>query len=1027
MKKNILKKCLSAVLAAVLLAACLPVTLPVGVSAAAEDITLDFRDSHNAENVILPNNTDISYSEEENSLMLTCNGKSDPYVTINVEAMAQVSADDYKYVVLTYRTPKTNSSSADMTELFMCAGDMVSYNPGYSVAFSPVNGYKYRSQILNMSGKDYWTGNVHKIRLDVFESSNKWDMLFLSAVTFCESEEAAKLAAAKNASAANGVTDGISEQTLASNKYDLGVYTSNYWEGNIVYNESVYPLKNPDGTISPQSMMYDIKRVISVRNGQLNIEYQYGKDYVVEDGKLCILTTGRIPAVNYSDYKTDGPVSGITWMERRGGGYVFFSEGSVFHNAQIFVTYTHEDEWDKTVPESGIDSLSATYSKLSNKEHVTAVFFGDSITYGANASGLNGINVSPNMPLWADMTVAGLKSKYGYADISYVNTAVGGKDSTWGASTVFDNVTKYLPDIVFLGFGMNDGTLGIAPSQFKANIKSIIDSVRTYKPECEFVLVSTMVANPETYFAGLQEEYLPVLKQLSDEYTGVFTADMTTAHKELLEVKKYADMTGNNVNHPNDFLIRYYAQVMLASLSPYDIVKVREEKSAKLLSYADPSRYRAQEQIILTQTVEKGIQSIGAAQTLKEATAALKLAMAEIDKIKTKAQYDAENLDYTRLEFKSEAAVAAITGYNSTAASLEKVAGHPYARIASKGSDPYFRISYDGKALSADKYKYIALVYYVPDSVLNNSITEMFFTAGNNMYESQSMSVSFTAVHGAYSYIILDMTGKDFWSGSIHNIRIDPFNSYMSGDSMHIFSLCLFENKDTAAAYAARKTDILSGNYKGVSESLRFESEASVSYLQAQKVSVLSGDVDFNGSVNALDSYMLKEYLCQTREFLPSQADATGDGAVNAKDAYAMLSYLSGVTQPQMTQAEGATVQWDSASAGAKVTGLTGEKYSVLADMSGKGLSLGEEIYVSFVCKTETAAAATVAVVYEDGTETEAGIQLKGGGVFAYETPDLFCTENRAKSISGVKIALCGEETETVNIYSITVSDVPLP
>ena len=139
-----------------------------------------------------------------------------------------------------------------------------------------------------------------------------------------------------------------------------------------------------------------------------------------------------------------------------------------------------------------------------------------------------------------------------------------------------------------------------------------------------------------------------------------------------------------------------------------------------------------------------------------------------------------------------------------------------------------------------------------------------------------------------------------------------------------------------------------------------------------------------------------------------------------------MLSYLSGVTQPQMTQAEGATVQWDSASAGAKVTGLTGGGYSVFADMSGKGLSLGEEIYVSFVCKTETAAAATVAVVYEDGTETEAGIQLKGGGVFAYETPDLFCAENSAKSISGVKIALCGEETKAVNIYSITVSDVPL-
>jgi hypothetical protein len=34
-------------------------------------------------------------------------------------------------------------------------------------------------------------------------------------------------------------------------------------------------------------------------------------------------------------------------------------------------------------------------------------------------------------------------------------------------------------------------------------------------------------------------------------------------HTTLLESKRYYDMTGNNVNHPNDFLARMYAQTIL--------------------------------------------------------------------------------------------------------------------------------------------------------------------------------------------------------------------------------------------------------------------------------------------------------------------------------------------------------------------------------------------------------------------------------------------------------------------------------
>ena len=44
-------------------------------------------------------------------------------------------------------------------------------------------------------------------------------------------------------------------------------------------------------------------------------------------------------------------------------------------------------------------------------------------------------------------------------------------------------------------------------------------------------------------------------------------ADLTQMHADLLLAgKRYRDMTGNNINHPNDYLIRVYAQVILKTL-----------------------------------------------------------------------------------------------------------------------------------------------------------------------------------------------------------------------------------------------------------------------------------------------------------------------------------------------------------------------------------------------------------------------------------------------------------------------------
>jgi acyl-CoA thioesterase-1 len=48
------------------------------------------------------------------------------------------------------------------------------------------------------------------------------------------------------------------------------------------------------------------------------------------------------------------------------------------------------------------------------------------------------------------------------------------------------------------------------------------------------------------------------------EGPGMAVADLTSFWELLLTRKTFADITGNGVNHPNDFGHRVYAQVLLS-------------------------------------------------------------------------------------------------------------------------------------------------------------------------------------------------------------------------------------------------------------------------------------------------------------------------------------------------------------------------------------------------------------------------------------------------------------------------------
>ena len=358
------------------------------------------------------------------------------------------------------------------------------------------------------------------------------------------------------------IYESLSEEERDCAAYALDKYAATYWNGNVVYNESVMFLKAEDGSVPAAPLMYHADKILAVRDAKLGTLYKEGVDYALEDGKLVWLEGSSMPTMSYKAYYLDKAIPNAS-LARTGGGYIAFSEGGNFHKRQVAVTYIHMDSWQGPTPQYKGDLLPKTIAKLQNKEDIQIVLYGDSISTGANSSSF--INFEPRAQTWFDMMIAKLQQQYGTDKINFVNKAVGGTDSAWGLRNVDAEVASLKPDLVILAFGMNDGTFKVDPLVFENNLKSMMEAVRSANADCEFVLVSTMLANPEAQDQnGRQEEYEPVIRGLETE--GVAVANVTEVHKHLMGIKRYYDMTGNNVNHPNDFVARLYAQIMLSTL-----------------------------------------------------------------------------------------------------------------------------------------------------------------------------------------------------------------------------------------------------------------------------------------------------------------------------------------------------------------------------------------------------------------------------------------------------------------------------
>jgi lysophospholipase L1-like esterase len=339
-----------------------------------------------------------------------------------------------------------------------------------------------------------------------------------------------------------------------------------FWESNLMRGESVLFLKDSSGGEARASVCFPIEKPLTLTNSSGTVTYEEGRDFKWTTGsREIVLPAGsRIISSTPADLRRPAKSQQYHLPHRDGNGDIYFGGRLEYADLQTCVTYEHSVEsWDEIAPAFDESALPSTIRTLRAKQPLRIVTIGDSISAGCNASGWAG--AAPFQPAYPELVQLDLEKRTG-SKVSLTNLSVSGMSTDW-ALTMIDKIVDARPDLVIVAFGMNDAS-GRPAADYQANTNAVVDKVRHKLPKAEIILVAPMFGNRD--WVSLKQELFPefcaALKKLREP--GVAVADVTSIWGELLKHKTHYDLTGNGVNHPNDFGHRVYAQVISALLVP---------------------------------------------------------------------------------------------------------------------------------------------------------------------------------------------------------------------------------------------------------------------------------------------------------------------------------------------------------------------------------------------------------------------------------------------------------------------------
>ena len=379
-----------------------------------------------------------------------------------------------------------------------------------------------------------------------------------------------------------------------------------FWQSDVIYNEPILLLDSGDGNPASGKLMCDVEEIYSVRDYAQKKEWVRGVDWDYVNGKIVRVGNSDIPYFTTENmhgrdlyrrsYDENGNVVrtpfGVEapWFQTVSGeDTVIYTETPLIFEYQIFVTYRYKEGAYKGPVQQYIgDNLPLFENKIRKHEKIKMLLLGDSLSCGGSSS--SNLKCEPYLKNWYELFADAVSAASGAEATMNNSYSVGGQISDWSLSSsgeTLGNVdlnkaqAAYLkedPDLVLIGWGMNDGTWHEKSETLGENILKIIDSITfVAKRKVEFLVIGTCMANNNGSCYVLENGIRKPLynwhplysKSLAAALEGVESTifvDMGEIHRYAISNKKYEDMTVNDVNHPNDFVVRMYAMNLASSV-----------------------------------------------------------------------------------------------------------------------------------------------------------------------------------------------------------------------------------------------------------------------------------------------------------------------------------------------------------------------------------------------------------------------------------------------------------------------------
>jgi len=278
-------------------------------------------------------------------------------------------------------------------------------------------------------------------------------------------------------------------------------------------------------------------------NAPNSILYKEGIDYVVDYGKGGIHRAkgSRIPDFSKSPAyeKRDFRLEDVPNL----GNHQYF----------IWVDYESRDGSRWAEPSNQQRYLVKTRKKLESGGEFRVVTYGDSITAGAEAS-------KPEY-MFTHRYVNYLEKQFPRTHITLQDFSIPGYSSREGVEWFLKKPSNIdgsaigsakKPDLVIIGFGMNDHNLGgVQLKEFQLNLTKMVNLFKMNG--ADVILFSSFPPN-ENWHNGSHRmgQYAQATKEVAIKTKSAYV-DVYGAWSKVLTRKDQSSLLNNDINHPNDF------------------------------------------------------------------------------------------------------------------------------------------------------------------------------------------------------------------------------------------------------------------------------------------------------------------------------------------------------------------------------------------------------------------------------------------------------------------------------------------